>query len=195
MTTNKLPMVYAAEILSTICDEIDGTDKIDEFLIRAFDDAKQTLAESVDRRIMFDTWSKIQMEAAQEAADQFAARAAKIKAVRERFRLRTKEILESLPEVPYAGKLGKISIVSNGGLRAIEYSFGSKHITPATAELFGVPEDYILSRVDYFIDTERVRAELENGKTLEWAKLAERGTRVSFPQNKKPKQTALEEKE
>lgn len=186
----KLPMAYAAQVLSQICDEIDGTERIDGFLKEAFEDARLSLSDAVDRRIAFDRWTKIQKDAAEEAIDFYKGRLEILKSVHEKFKQRTKEILEATPDVPYVGKLGPIKIAGNGGQRTITYAFGDKRIDPDTAALFGVPADYVIAKTIYAIDTERVRAELEAGRELEWATLEERGTHIQFPRT--PKQKAIE---
>lgn len=191
MTEPKIPMAWAAQVLSAICEEIDGADQIDAFLLQAFDDANQDLSDAADRRIAFDRWVKIQKAAAEEGKNYYTERENLLKTVHERFKARTKEILEARPGLPYSGKLGKISIAGNGGVRSLELSFGNKAIDPESAAMFGVPADYVLTK--YVIDTDRIRAELEAGVTLEWAWLAERGTHVNFPRAKKEKVAILPE--
>lgn len=183
-------MQYAADVLAQLCDEVDSADMIDSFLLEAFKDAEIDLQDAVDRRIAFDRWVKIQVEATKEGLRYYAERRQLLEAVHERFKAKTKEILEARPDLPYSGRLGKITLAGNGGQQTIDYAFGDKKISPEAAALFGVPADYVIAT--YAIDSERVRAELEAGKTLGWASLADRGTHVRFPQNKKPK--TLEDK-
>jgi len=189
----KVPMAFAAHILSTICEDIDGADQIDAFLIHAFGIAEQNLANAVDRRIAFNNWAKVQLAAAKEAASYYVGLQNKLTEVHERFKARTKDILAATPDIPYSGKLGKISIAKNGGLQSLVFSFGDKAITPESAAFFGVPPDYVLTKVSYSIDVARVRAELDAGITHEWVSLADRGSHVNFP--RASKQTALPESE
>ncbi len=185
--TTKLPMAWAAQVFAQICDDVDGADKIDEFLKAAFDDARCDLAESVDRRIAFDRWCKEQMSAAEEGHRWYRARKETIEVVQARFRERTKEVVDAQPDVVFQGKLGKLWVQNNPP--AIEFSFGAREaITPEVAAAFGVPEDYLIAKTTYRIDGERAKAELQAGEELGWATIRQ-GRSIRFPAVRK---TAIE---
>ncbi len=189
--STKVPMAFAAQTLAQICDEVDSADKIDALLQTAFDDAKLDLGESVDRRIAFDRWVKIQVEAAEEGYRYYRDRKSLLEQVHARFKERTKAIIEAEPgmEDAFRGRLGKISLCNSPTV--VEYSFGSREVTPEVAEMFGVDQAYLLPKVVYKIDAARVKQELELGEALPWATL-KTSKHIRFPANRSPKPAQIE---
>ena len=191
--TEKIPLVYAAELVERACADIDKADdkkKIDSFLLEAFNDSMGHLADSVDRRIGFDRWAKIQIKAAQEAYRYFRNRKALIKAVHDRFKERTAIDMEAHPDTPYRGTLGKISLVANQG--SVEFAFGeNQDLSQELVNGFGIPMEFLKSKLTYRVDTQKVKAALLEGRTFLWAKL-KTGHHVRFPADRKPKPKKLE---
>lgn len=192
--SNQVPMAWAAQMLAQVCDEIDNAEKIEEFLDQAFSDAKTALLDSVDRRIAFDRWVKIQVSAMEEGYRYYRARKELLEQVHARFKEKTKEIMEATPDLvdAFRGKLGKISLCDSPP--AVEYAFGqTKEITPEIAQAFGIPDHYLKSKVVWSVDSERVKAELLAGTELGWASIRQ-AKHVRFPAVRKPKerQAAIE---
>ncbi len=191
--TSKLPLAWAAQVFAQICDDVDGATKIDEFLKAAFDDARCDLAESVDRRIAFDRWCKEQVAAAEEGYRWYRARKEMIERVHGSFRERTKDVVDSQPDVVFQGRLGKIWVQNNPP--TVEYTFGAREaITPEVAEAFGVPSEYLVAKTTYRVDSERTKAELQAGEELGWATVRQ-GRSIRFPAVRKTPQTAIESAE
>jgi hypothetical protein len=179
------PMAWAAMKLSAVCDDIDNADEIDTFLQEALAEAALDLGEKADRRIALDRWIQAQLDAVDDTVEFMQARAATLNHARKRLKADTKAIMEADPGIKerFRGRLGKISLCQNSA-PSISYAWGDKAITPEAAAMLGVPDDYIVTKTIHLIDTDRVRAELMAGQTLEWA-TATYGTHVRFPRKTK----------
>ncbi len=186
-TPARIPMAWSAQTLARVCDEIDDAVTIDAALDQAFTDASVDLGEAVDRRIAFDRWIKIQVAAQEEGYRYYRARKELLEQVHSRFKEKTKAIIEASPglEEAFRGKLGKISLCASPP--AVEYSFGTKEITPEAAVMFGVPQEYLVTKVSYAVDSARVKGELQSGQTLDWASLRT-GFHIRFPAAPKKKE-------
>lgn len=178
------PLAIAADALETACEFIDKADVLDETLRAFFDDAKLTLESEVDKRLAFDRWTKIQVQAAQEAVAYYEGRIAQINEVREAFKEKTQKAIEANPGVTFRGKLGKIWVQKHQP--GVSYAFGSKDITPEQVLAFGVPGEYVKSRLVYWIDSEKLKADLLAGKTFPWASLYQ-GASVRFTSDRRQK--------
>ena len=187
MDKSKSPMAFAAHELSVVCDEMDGADKIDQFLDR-FEDASLTLSDAVDRRIAVDREFKIRIAAAEEGYRYYRAAKEHLEAVHTRFKERTKAVIETSSEgvqEAFRGKLGKISLCNSPP--SVEYAFATKELTLEAADFFGVPRHYLITKTTYQVDTALVKAELQTGEQLGWATL-KLGRHIRFPAAPKSKE-------
>jgi hypothetical protein len=163
----KTPLAEAASLLTELCERIDNGENLDHALMAAFNETKLDLAEAVDRRIAFDHWCKGAIEAARQARNDWDERKKLLEALLERFKENTKAIIEANPDLPYAGKLGRLALQKNPP--SVQYAFGTKDVTPDLIDYLGIPREYV--RVTYEIDTAKVKADLLAGKEITWAAL------------------------
>lgn len=180
------PLALAAQTLASLCDTVDEAPNIDQALQLAFDDAALALEHEVDRRIAFDLWSRTQLEASKDAYRYYRDRAAHIEEVRDRFKARLVEAMVANPNLPFRGRLGKVSCVENP--QGVDYAFGDRKLDENTIDFFGIPPDYVKTKVTFEIDHDKVKADIAAGKILEWAKPAPTKHHVRFPAQRKPKQ-------
>lgn len=182
---NHDPMAIAAEALEQACDQVDQAANLDERLQFFFQDAQLQFGEEIDKRIAFNNWVKIQIEAAENAVMFYEQRIADLKTVHQRFKERTQAVVEAQPNLTFRGKLGKIWVQKNNP--GVEYAFGGREVDPQTIEVFGVPEDYVKTKLVYTIDSEKLKADLTAGKKFLWATLRQTQS-IRFPANRKAKQ-------
>lgn len=179
------PLALAAQTLSAICDAVDESPNIDEVLTRTFNDAQLQLEAEVDKRIAFDMWSKNQLDAAKEGYRYFRERAASLEEVRTRFKERMTQAMLANPNLPFRGRLGKVSCVENP--KGVDYTFGDRTLDESVIDFFAIPAEYVKTKISYEIDHQKVKADLAAGKELGWAKPAAPKHHVRFPAARKPK--------
>lgn len=166
----KAPMDWAASVLAEICDEMDNTEgAITDDMLARFEDASIDLAEAVDRRIAFDTWIKGATKAARKARDEWNDRVQKLKALHDRFKERTKAIIEDNPNLPYQGNLGKMRVQKSAP--SVETTFGDKELTKDLIDMFGIEERFIRRKVEYAVDAQAVKDAIKAGEEISWAQL------------------------
>lgn len=165
----RVPMAFAAAILSELCDRLDeGADPTDA-LCAVFQETKLDLADAVDRRVAFDTWIQGAIKTAKEARDVYAERARKLTAAHEAFKKNTQDIIQAHPDLPYQGSLGRLAVQASAP--SLKLAFGGKDLTPDMIQMFGIDEKYVKSEIVYTLDTAAVKAALQSGETIPWATL------------------------
>lgn len=179
------PLTAAAKAFTEICETVDNAPAIDDQLKAVFSDAHEELQYRVDKRIFFDREMKLRKEAVQEAIKFYKAQAQHLEEVHERFKEVVKAEVESAPGIEFKGKMGKIWVQDN--TPGVDYAFGENRGQKLeTLEFLGVPADLIKVE-SYKVDGEKVRALLDSGETLTWAK-KKQGRGVRFPAARKPKE-------
>lgn len=173
VTRPKVPLAQAAHMLAKLCDLLDdGADPNDAF-VAVFNETKLELAEAIDRRIAFDHWIEGAINAANSARDQWADRAKKLRATREVFKANTQAIIESNPDLPYQGTLGRLAVQRNGQ-PALKLTFGDKELTPELIGFYNIDPRFIRTTTTYAIDAATVKAAIAAGEKIEWAELETR---------------------
>ena len=75
--------------------------------------------------------------------------------------------MEQRPDLPYAGKLGKLALQKNPA--SLQLAFGDKSLTPDMISYFNITQEYV--KVRYDLDMPKVKADLQAGKAIDWAAL------------------------
>lgn len=174
----------SARLLADLCERIDSGEEPTTALVSIFNETRLDLAEAIDRRKAFA--ARLRNEAAlfQAASDELKHRAIMFETALEKLKENTKAIMEASPNIPYVDSYGsKLSVVNNSKAKLIlDFEIREKkqvsHIVDlGAAETVGISEEY-LSQVSFVVlNTEKVRADLEAGKELPWARL-ERSTHL-----------------
>lgn len=184
LVPRKTSLGEAASMLTALCDQIDAMAEeqsankrlaaIDSALVRAFEDTRLELADAVDRRIGFDVWAKAALVAARAARKEWNDRVQLLKALHERFRERTRDVVAANPNISYAGRLGRLAVQKNAP--KVVLVFGDKSVTADMVRFLGIEPEYL--RVTYAINLEAVEVAIKAGKTLSWAALKTDGSHL-----------------
>jgi uncharacterized protein YcgL (UPF0745 family) len=177
-------MAFAAKAFATLDQQVESAQTITERMQAAFNDAHEDLKYRVDKRIALYNWTCEQIEAAEEAANFYRRLADHNEEILEELKAQVRRDIESEPSVTFRGRLGLIFTRPNNP--ALEYTFGSKHVTPDMIKMFGVDPEYVIEEhipatVEYSIDNKKLKADLKAGKTVPWANLKAKPDAVIFP--------------
>ncbi len=174
VTKPKIPMAFAALVLSELCDRLDDGADPTEALVAVFKDSELDLADATDRRIAFDTWIQGSIETAKKARDAYAERARKLTVAHEAFKTNTLSILEAYPELPYKGQLGRLA--SQASPPAMKLTISSD-LTQEVIEQFKIEPRFVKIITRLVLDSAAVKTALQAGEVFPWASL-ETGTHL-----------------
>lgn len=191
--TPKAPMVIArrftlvSSAISDMARAIDsGEVQIQPATIDTFKTLKLDLRQGVDDTIEGLNHIDGMLEQARAAREFWNQRVQKLKTVQELARKTVLDTLKAKPNIPYTGLLGELAIQKNGGklpltvdLLVDDRSF-SNVLRDGDAFEHGIDEEFIDRVVISRLNRDAVRAHLEAGGTLKWARLEERGTRLFY---------------
>lgn len=169
-------MAWAASALAELCDRLDNGEEPTAALVSLFSETRLELAEAVDRRIAFIKYVEGAIEGARAARNEWDRQKTLLETMLAAMKARTKEIVETYPDLPYAGSLGKLAVQKNGGKAPVELAFGERELSREIIEMFGVPEHLI--KITYTLDTDKLRRALEAGEDFPWATLQDRGSHL-----------------
>jgi hypothetical protein len=174
----KVPLQWAAEAFSQISNRIEESDDIDTALVSAFDESRIDIAEALDRRRAFKNYCEMMIARCKDEKKRIQEVQSRIEDVLERFKEKTKAIIEANPSIPFVDTLGKkISVVKNGAPRLslklpLTASKSVANIIDAEqAEFFGVDKKYLKQVSFLVLDTEVLKADLKAGQSCDWAEL------------------------
>ncbi len=174
----KVPLYEASRILAELCTRLDNGD--DELLsvIEIFNDAKLSVAEAIDRRKAVAVALKSYIAAGVQAKQDLTRQIDKLARALQALKDSTKVIIEMRPDIPYRDSFGsKLSVAKNGTAALITTVDPRTKSISNVVDADKVPVEY-LNVVSYFqLNTEKVRADLEAGVELTWARL-EQGTQL-----------------
>lgn len=177
----KLYLSEAAAELTQICRLIDENDdpELPQELIDSFKTNVDALAAGVDRRKAVAAEFKSKIQLAKDYARQMRDFAVKLEKAFDVFKKRTLEVVEANPDVLFKDSLGrKLTAARNARpklILAVDGLRGKKMVNNIVDEaailLFDIDPKY-LQEVRYTVlDTEKIVADLSDGKTLGWASL------------------------
>jgi chromosome segregation ATPase len=185
METKKLvPFFSAAVTLAELCDKIDSAEEIEQSLIEQFNDAKLTLAESIDRRKHVYKECQARIALAKSYKKDIDETIKRLQKIQDRIEENTKQMIAGEPNLPYQDTLGNKLSVRKNSQPALKYSFDireSKNFSNILDEqsiaLLEIDRKYLREVSFYTIDTEALKKDLLEGHTISWANL-EWGTHV-----------------
>lgn len=178
-------MDEAAEIARTLMAQIDECPEaeIPTALAQAFKISELAKTEAVDRVKALAAELKAQEQKVQAAIAALEKHGERIGFIREWVSDEVRAQIEARPDVLYRDSYGrKLSVGSNGGVPSLKtegISLGKKHVSNVldVEALEMVPAKYVKQVSFLTLDTEAIRADIEGGEDVGFAKL-ERGKRV-----------------
>ncbi len=166
---------YATEV-ELVCQEIDNCEgEIPAELIARFAAAQGDLVGKVDRFIGFLDAVKSRITLLKEHRER-ATRAIKAAENFERgLKEYVKGTMQAMPGLPYKGEAGGFRLQRNPPSLKIDFPREDKSIhqavDPAMLRLEPTLDDYIKHVTVYVIDTEKLKAALEAGEKIPWARI------------------------
>ncbi len=182
MEENKKPSLYSAIAdLELICQEIDNSVEISEALNHRFNDLNASVSERVDAAVWFRKAIAASIGSVKETADAWRAKLKTLEALDVRFDQYLLECISTHNGEPLRGDEGALAAVKNPP--AIKYGVPllDKSYTKILDKVmeYDIPQEY-LEMVSFFkINTEAVKAALDSGKELSFAKKTQ-GERIKW---------------
>lgn len=180
--TAKLPMAIAAQNLERICEAIDEGE-LNEALQSLFTDTRLDLVDAIDRRIYFLELAKDRVKTLKRLRDEFSEAAKRVEYAVERVKEGTKQIMETYPDLPYKGDLGRLRIQKNS---AAKISLPEIKTTEASVRnvidvydirKHEIGEEYYEVHSYYTLLIDEIKKAIEAGEEIPWAKL-DRGSHL-----------------
>lgn len=174
----KVSFFSAAVTLSELCDRVDSEEELNEAFLAEFENATQSLEESIDRRKYVYQEAEFYIKAARDRKKSLDATIKKLVLIQDRIERRTKEMIEAEPNLPYRDSLGnKLSVRKNSqaalniNLDFRESRSISNILDDTITNLLEISPKYIKTVTFSILNTEQVKADLVAGAELPWASL------------------------
>lgn len=172
--TSKVPMALASANLTRIL-EVSDEAELTTAMVEMFNETRLDLKDAIDRRICFFDIAKGKIETMDRIAEDYK-RASKIIAnAVDRLKANTQQIMESNPELPYEGNLGRFSLQASKD--SVEYMIPVRRlsannvITEKEITEHNIDQKFITMTQFYQINSEAVREHLTAGGELTWSRL------------------------
>lgn len=174
----KINLYQAAADLEKICEVIDNLDDIGPLVKALFDEQKESLEDSVDRRISYLHHLDNASEGAKKMVASWQNRIKVLENTRQRILDYTADVLRTLPNLRYKGSLGELRLQANGGKRALELREDYQRVSGdfINGAIDGLDPEFL--QPGFKLDLGKIRERLESGESLEFATLKERGQSV-----------------
>ncbi len=177
LVRSKIPLRWAAQVLSNLCDLIDNADDMKEGLIQAFQAAGLDLAESIERRKAVMWAIEGQLTSARGARSEIDAYVQRLKAIKESLKEEAREAMEAHPDLPWRDSMGrKLSLCKSQP--ALSYPFDLKDkrtftnlVDTETIRMFSIPTKYLVANMVTTLNTKAIKEDLEAGVDIMWAEL------------------------
>lgn len=171
----KVPLALAAQNLATLMEAIDNGN-LEEAVLKLFDDQRLALSASVDRRICFFDICEKHIESLNDIANKYKVTAKQLETVLETVKKRTVEIMNSIPDTPYKGDLGRLTIQKNASPSCmILLNTQKKSINHAVdaqdIEKHKIRDEFYDVHTYYSLVIDKIRKAIEAGEDIPWAVL------------------------
>lgn len=173
MNDVKVPLALAAQNLATLMEAIDEG-RLDEAVIRLFNDQRLDLASAVDRRLCFFDICEKHIESLKDIARKYQTAAKQLENVMETLEKNTLDTMRLAPDVPYRGDLGSFRIQKNGAATVnVLFETDRKTISNAVdaqdIEKYAIDEKFYDVHTYYSLVMDRIRRAIEAGEDIRWA--------------------------
>jgi hypothetical protein len=178
------PFAAAAQRLADICARLDSGEAITPEFLQLFRDGKAELTNDVERTKNLMAMLKAFLTISKRAKKYWTERNAGLTKAIAILKESTKQTIEARPDLPYKDSFGKPLQVVETGTATLRFKFDppakkvvSNIVDMQAVEFFSIPAEY-LEHVSFIrLNTDKLRADLDAGKKLDWAYL-ERSTHV-----------------
>ncbi len=174
---SKIPLHWAAEMLTALCDQADNSPELDEAFFRAFHSAEMSLEESIDRRKALMWTIEGTLKAARGARAEIDAYIQILKKRQEKLKDATRLDMEANPNLPWRDSVGrKLSLAKNQASLNLTFDLKDKRtftglLHDETIRMFDIEEKYITRVNIALLNNATVKADLAAGVELIWAEL------------------------
>lgn len=175
---SKVPLRWAAQLLTNLCDEIDASPNLSKSLEMAFQEANIGLAESIDRRKAVLWAISGSLKAARGARDELDAYVQKLKAIKKSIELDTKEAMILAPDLPWKDSMGRKLTLCNNSSPKVLFPFDVKEkrsfsnlVHDETIRMFEIPKRFLKGILITSLDMPAIKQALKDGEKLSWADL------------------------
>ncbi len=170
----KVPLALAVQNLATLMEAIDNG-KLDEAVVKLFNDQRLDLSSAVDRRICFFDICEKHIESLKDIARKYQTTASGLENVLETVKKNTQEIITKNTDLPYKGDLGRLSVQKNAASCQIHLEMKKVSLVNALdiddIEKYEIPEEFYDERTYYVLVIDRIKKALESGEEIKWAEL------------------------
>lgn|SRR3990167_5572724 len=176
--SEKLSLLNAADVLSSICDKIDTVEELDQVILHEFGDAQTMVAESIDRRkwVYRETNSKIAL--GREMINFLRRQIGTFEAVLDSLTRTTKQIVEAHPNQPFADSFGVKLRVQKNSQPALKLDVEVRDAKTVTnvidqdqISFLEIPDEYVKTITYQTLDVAKLKEDLAQGTSLTWANL------------------------
>ncbi len=177
LVRSKIPLRWAAQVLSNLCDLVGNETELKDGLVQAFRSAALDHAESIERRKATMWAVEGQLAAARGARAEIDAYVQRLKAIQHAIKEEAKETMEIHPDLPWRDSMGrKLSLVNNQPSLAFCFDLKDQRtftnlVDPETIKMFGIPPKYLVANMVTTLNTQAIKEDLKNGVDIMWAEL------------------------
>jgi len=174
LQSNSVPLAIAAENFALVCKAIDEGN-INEIMDSLFHKTKLALATEVDTRICYLQLLDGAIAAAKKASDNWKQRLSQLNHAQERAEKMTLDQMSFENTIEYMGTIGRLCRQNNAESLKLNFETGklsaSNVLSGVHMEKYKIPAEYITEIKTYQLNTEKLKKDLKEGKTFEWASL------------------------
>ena len=175
-TVTKVSLFEAATSLAAICRKIEDGEELDSLILEEFGATTTQLAESIDRRKAFYGELNSKLELAKNYKKEIDVHMKRLKNVQERLKKVTMDTMAGAPDLPFKDSLGrKLTLCQTPAFLKLTFEMSAPRtfsiLDPDSISFIGLPDKYIKEISFLTLDTDQIKADLQSGETLPYAKL------------------------
>ncbi len=194
----KMPLHWAARLLSDLCDQVDNSPEMTHTMIQAIQSAGVALAEAIDRRKALMWAIDGSLKAARGARAEIDSYVQRLKGIQELLKETTKQAMEADPNLPWKDSVGRKLTLSANSQPSLKLDFDMKDkrtftnlVHDETVAMFDIPPRFLNRITVTTLNSDALKAALAAGQKISWAEL-EHGRHV---RGLMPKQEEVEDAE
>lgn len=174
---SKIPLRWAAQLVSNLCDQIDESPTLQAPLLAAFRDASIDLTEAIERRKATMWALDGALKAARGARAEIDAYVQKLKRLEAALKAEALAAMTENPNLPWKDSMGrKLTLAKSQPSLRLPFDLKEERtftnlIHEETVRMFEIPSRFLKLFTISALDTAAVKKALLAGETLSWAEL------------------------